>query len=124
MRLIFFLSHINSVEPIVHRKNLGKVGIQWQRRPEKRWLAELLADRHAVGPVLEFLRNNEVGSRDGGAEREKEWEQRRDQDGENQLESGEQKCSKAEYGAIGRGRRDRAKRKHKGCKNRKNIEGR
>ena len=32
------------------------------------------------------------------------------------LGSGEQKCSKAKHGAIRRGRRDRAKRKHKGCK--------
>ena len=34
------------------RKNLRKAGIQWQRRPEKRWLAELLADKH-----------NEIGGR-------------------------------------------------------------
>ena len=67
------------------RKNLGKAGIQWQRWPEKRWLAELLADRYAVGPVLEFWRSTEVGSRNGGADREKEWEQRRDRQGEDQL---------------------------------------
>lgn len=73
------------VERRVLRKNLGKAGIQWQRRPEKKWLAGLLADRHAVGPVLEFLKNTEVGSRDGGAEGENEWEQRRDQKGEDQL---------------------------------------
>ncbi len=76
------------------KEELGKVGIQWQRRPEKRWLAKLLADRYAVGPVLEFLKNTEVGSRDGGAERENEWEQRRDQDGEDQLGEGEQKVLK------------------------------
>ena len=69
----------------VLRKNLSKVGIQWQRRPEKRWLAELLADRHAVGPLLEFLKNTEVGSREGAVEKEMEWEQRRDQEGEDQL---------------------------------------
>ena len=67
------------------RKSLSKVGIQWQRRPEKRWLAELLADRHAVGPLLEFLKNTEVGSREGAVEKEMEWEQRRDQEGEDQL---------------------------------------
>ena len=69
----------------VLRKNLGKAGIQWQRRPEKRWLAELLADKYAVGPLLEFLKHTEVGSREGGAEKEMEWRQRRDQDAEDQL---------------------------------------
>lgn len=46
-----------------------------------RWLAELLADRYAVGPFLKFLKNTKVEGRDGGADREREWEQRRDQDG-------------------------------------------
>ena len=27
---------------------LGKARIQWQRRPEMKWLAELLVDRYAV----------------------------------------------------------------------------
>ncbi len=67
------------------KKNLKKVGIQWQRRPEKKWLAELLADRYAVGPVLEFLKDTEVGNREGGREKETEWERRRDQEGEDQL---------------------------------------
>lgn len=67
------------------KKNLGKAGIQWQRRPEKRWLAEILADKHAVGPLLEFLKNTEVGSREGRGEKETEWERRRDQEGEDQL---------------------------------------
>ncbi len=47
------------------KKNLDKAGIKWQGRPEKKWLAELLANRYAVGPLLEFLKNTEVGSRDG-----------------------------------------------------------
>ncbi len=67
------------------RKNLRKAGVEWQRRPEKRWLAQLLADRHAVGPLLEILENTEVGSRGGAAERKVEWQQRRDQEGEDQL---------------------------------------
>ncbi len=67
------------------KKNLGKAGIQWQSRPEKRWLAELLADRHAVGPLLEFLKNTQVESREDAAEKEEEWERRRDRDGEDQL---------------------------------------
>lgn len=48
-------------------------------------MAELLANRHAVGPLLEFLKNTEVGSREGAVEKEMEWEQRRDQEGEDQL---------------------------------------
>ena len=63
----------------------GKAGIQWQRRPEKRWLAELLANKQAIESLLEFLKNTEVGSREGTAERAAEWRQRRDQDGEDQL---------------------------------------
>ena len=73
------------VERRALKKNLRKAGIQWQRRPEKRWLAQLLADKHAVGPLLEFLKDTEVGSRGGAVEREAEWQQRRDQEGEDQL---------------------------------------
>ncbi len=72
------------VERRALKKNLRKAGIQWQRRPEKRWLTQLLADKHAVGPLLEFLKNTEVGNR-GAAEREAEWQERRDQVGEDQL---------------------------------------
>lgn len=42
--------HKVRAERRVLRKSLGKAGIQWQRRPEKRWLAELLADKYAIGP--------------------------------------------------------------------------
>ena len=73
------------VERRALRKNLKKAGVKWQRRSEKRWLAQLLADKHAVGPLLEFLNNTEVGNRGGAAEREAEWQQRRDQEGEDQL---------------------------------------
>ena len=67
------------------KKSLDKAGVQWQRRPEKKWLAELLANTYAVGSLLEFLKNTEVGSREGTAERMAEWGQRRDQDGEDRL---------------------------------------
>ncbi len=33
-----------------------------------------------MGPLLKFLKHTEVGSREGIAEKEKEWEQRRDQE--------------------------------------------
>ncbi len=49
------------------------------------WLAELLANKHAVGSLLEFLKSTEVGNREGTAERMAEWGQRRDQDGEDRL---------------------------------------
>ena len=67
------------------KKSLGKAGIQWQRQPEKKWLAELLANKYAVGPLLEFLKNTELKSREGAVEREVESRQRRDRDGEDQL---------------------------------------
>ena len=67
------------------KKSLDKAGVQWQRRPEKKWLAELLANTYAVGSLLEFLKNTEVGSREGTGERMAEWGQRRDQDGEDRL---------------------------------------
>ena len=38
-----------------------------------------------MGPLLEFLKNTEVGSREGAVEKETEWERRRDQEGEEQL---------------------------------------
>ena len=46
----------------VLKKSLDKVGIQWQRRPEKKWLAELLANEQAIGPLLVYLQDTEVGS--------------------------------------------------------------
>ena len=37
------------------KKNLrNEAKIQWQRWRKKKWLAELLANRHAVGPLLNF----------------------------------------------------------------------
>ena len=44
------------------KRSLDKVGIQWQRRPEKKWLAELLANERAIGPLLVCLKDTEVGS--------------------------------------------------------------
>lgn len=49
-------------------------------------MAELLVDRYIIGPLLKFLKNTEVEIRDDVVEREIEWEQRRDQAGEDQLE--------------------------------------
>ncbi len=52
----------------VLKKDLHKMGIEWQRRPERKWLAELLANERAVGPLLSYLKNTEVGSREGAVE--------------------------------------------------------
>lgn len=38
-----------------------------------------------MGLLLEFLKNTEVGSTESAAEKETEWELRRDQEGEDQL---------------------------------------
>lgn len=40
----------------------------------------------AVGSLLKFLKNTEIGYRKGAAQRELEWEQRRDKERENQLD--------------------------------------
>ena len=62
-------------------RELRKRSINWQARPDKRWLASLLANEQAVGAMINFLRHTEVGSRNGAAERETEWERRNDEEG-------------------------------------------
>ena len=44
-----------------------------------------VADGRALGPLLEFLKATEVGSREGARERELEWERRNDHAGEDLL---------------------------------------
>ena len=68
-------------------EEFGQVGGPVQRRPEKKWLAELLANERAVGPLLVYLNDTEVGSREGAVEKTMEWRQRSDQEGEEQLSS-------------------------------------
>jgi len=67
------------------KKELKKIGIRWQRRPEEKWLAELLANERAVGALLVYLKDTEVGSREGAVEKMIEWRQRSDREGEEQL---------------------------------------
>lgn len=50
----------------------GKQSITWQAKSETGWLASLFADKRAIGSLLKFLSNTEVGSREGAAERELE----------------------------------------------------
>ena len=42
----------------------------------KKWLAELLANERAVGPLLVYLKDTEVGSREGAVEKTMEWRRR------------------------------------------------
>ena len=65
---------------------LKRLGIGWQRRTEKRWLANLLANEQAVTPLLKYLMTTELGSRGGEADREAKWKQRANQAGEELLD--------------------------------------
>lgn len=71
----------------VLRKELKTSGVAWQRRPEKRWVASLLANERAIQPLLKYLMTTEVGGREGGAEREADWEKRADREGGELLDS-------------------------------------
>lgn len=48
---------------------LGQLGIRWQPRPERRWLGNLWVNERAIRPILQFLGDTEVGSRDSTRER-------------------------------------------------------
>ena len=50
-----------------------------------KWLAELLANERALGPILVYLKGTEVGSREGAVEKTIESRQRSDQESEEQL---------------------------------------
>ena len=50
-----------------------------------RWLAQLLADRHAVGLLLESLKNIKFRNRGEMTEWEIKWQQRKDQEEKHQL---------------------------------------
>ena len=54
------------------------MGIKWQRRPEMKWLANLFANEQALQPLLEFFKSTGVGSREGAAKKDEEWEIRND----------------------------------------------
>ena len=52
----------------VLKRELRGLGIGWQRRPEKKWLVNLLANEQVVGPLLKYLMTTEVGGREGEAD--------------------------------------------------------
>ena len=66
-------------------RKLEKEGVIWQAQAERRWLAGLLANEKAVAPLLRFLKETEVGVREGAREREAEWVRKNDQAGEGLL---------------------------------------
>ena len=70
----------------VLKKELKVLGIGWQRRPENRWLANLLANEQAVGPLLKYLMATKIGGREGEGKGEAERDQRTDQEGEELLD--------------------------------------
>ena len=72
----------------VLKRELRGLGIEWQRRPEKRWLANLLANEQAVEPLHKYLMTTEVGGREGEADRAAEWDPRADREGEELFDSG------------------------------------
>ena len=49
--------------------------ISWQGCSEKKGLANLVADKKVLRPLLEFLKATEVGGREGARARELEWRQ-------------------------------------------------
>lgn len=66
-------------------RSLSAKNITWQGWTERKGLAKLVADGGAVGSLVEFLKTTKVGSRAGTGRREREWEKRNDQTGEDLL---------------------------------------
>ena len=82
---VFLLRKTSALRPPFSTLLLEKIGIQWQRRPERKWLGELLANERAVGPLLEYLKDTEVGTTKGAAEMTMEWRRKNDQEGDEEL---------------------------------------
>ena len=66
----------------VLRAALAKVNITWPIGPGGRWLADLMGTEKAVEPLLGYLKSTEVGRREGAAEGDRTWGERRDREGE------------------------------------------
>ena len=63
----------------VLKRKLKKREIEWQCQPESRLLANLLANKQAVSPLLNYLMSTDIGDREGERERVAEKNQRIDQ---------------------------------------------
>lgn len=48
-------------------------------------VASLLGNEKAVAPLLKFSKSTGIGGREGAKEREREWERKNDQEGEDLL---------------------------------------
>ena len=59
-----------------------KKGVLQQAQAKRRWLADLLANKKAVAPLLEFLKVIGVGKREKAREKELKQGQKNDQAGE------------------------------------------
>ncbi len=46
--------------------------ISWQAQAERRWIADLLANKTAVAPWLRCLKATDIGGREGARDRELE----------------------------------------------------
>lgn len=71
----------------VLQKNLHNIGgIRWQKPTRKKVVSRAASKiTGTVGPLLSYLKDTEVGSREGAAEVTRGWMQRNDQEGEEQL---------------------------------------
>lgn len=69
------------------KKELEVLEIGWQRRPERRWVANLLANEQAVRPLLKYIMTTEVESQEREMERAAGWDQRVDQEEKELLDS-------------------------------------
>ncbi len=60
----------------VFEREFKELGIGWQSRPERRWVANILGNERAIQPILEYLITTEVRSREGRAGRAAERDER------------------------------------------------
>lgn len=66
-----FIQKVPNVEDemLNFEERLRKMRIQQRRRPEKKWLAELLVNKRAVGLLLGYLKDIKMGSREKTVQR-------------------------------------------------------
>jgi ribonuclease HI len=71
----------------VLKRALEKVGVAWPVPATRAEIANLLSNDKATGMLLEFLDSTEAGLRDGAVERIREWGEKRDREGEEEVEA-------------------------------------
>lgn len=75
------------IEKRMLKKELGKRRIGWQCQPENKWLANLLAIKQAVSPLLNYLMAINIESREGEREEVEEIDQIKNQESKALLDS-------------------------------------